>query len=445
MPWRSVDAAGRLRHPFRMNQDGAGFRLFVDVTDTLARGGMTGIQRVVRQFVRWLPIEARGTGIDVRFVCAVEGRFVLVDPAGVARLTIVPEAQGAEPSPGQGRATALVQRLLERFPPALAAVQQWNYDRRSGRTLAPFVLPDAPDWRGSDVVLLLDSHWGGATSVRAAERARDAGARVVVVIYDLIPVLHPRLALRIMALTFGPRIRRALRVAAGCLTISRTCAAEVRDFLGGERPALPIRHFYLGNDASRTTGTKHPDAVGKPIRDYLMIGSIEPHKGHDTVLDAFDRRWARGERCALTIVGRKSSADPGLARRMEEHPRRGTLLTLVHDASDDRLAGIMDAADAIIMASRAEGFGLPIVEALKAGMPVIASDIAIFREVGGDSLQYFRCGDADGLVEAMRGMEADPGAARRGAGGFSWIGWRESARQALDALIDVLAVEAAGR
>ncbi|MFX7621047.1 glycosyltransferase, partial [Acinetobacter baumannii] len=80
-------------------------------------------------------------------------------------------------------------------------------------------------------------------------------------------------------------------------------------------------------------------------------------------LDAFQGRWAAGEACRLTIVGRRGWIDSETIARFDALAGESRL-RLVHDADDDRLADILAETDAVIMASRAEGFGLPIVEAL---------------------------------------------------------------------------------
>ncbi len=425
--------------------------LYIDVTDTLARDGRTGIQRVVRQFVRWLPVEAALAGWEVRLIAAVDGRFHRVAATGLDKLA-GSDARVSGPTPAlrpagltpasRGAGAGVLLDILHQAPALLSIVQRWNLNRRVRAWLYGLIEPAPVTFAPTDVLLLLDSHWGGTTSVAAARRAAKRGVRVVTVVYDLIPVTHPRDALPLLALTFARRIRAALAVSVACLTISRTCASQIRDLLGTDRTGLPVGYFHLGADAARPAG--NGQATGHRPRSYLMIGSIEPHKGHAVVLDAFERRWREGREGDLVIVGRQGQADAALIERLEAHPERGARLYVLNDASDRDMTALLARATTTIMASRAEGFGLPIVESLHAGVPVIASDIPVFREIGGNAICYFRGDDPDSLIAAMARVERDGDAYRASAKAFSWITWQQSARQAVTALRDVLAQASAG-
>ncbi|MGT2427026.1 glycosyltransferase [Amnibacterium kyonggiense] len=98
-----------------------------------------------------------------------------------------------------------------------------------------------------------------------------------------------------------------------------------------------------------------------------------------------------------------------------------------HDGVDDAgYARLLDRATALVSASRDEGFGLPVVEAMQRGVPVVLTDVPIFREVGGDAALFAPAGDAAAFAAAVRGLE-DPGewaarsaAALEQAATYSW-------------------------
>lgn len=388
--------------------------MYVDVTHTLATGATTGIQRVVRELVRRLVRDG-----DAVPVAARNGRFHPLDARGRAELDRPASNAGAS-NPGDRRAGS----ALLVFPALFERVQAWNFDRRIRAKVA--ALTDAVSCRPGpgDIVILLDAFWGGSSAPRAADAARRAGASVVAVIYDMIPVTHPHFMEPATVAVFGRRIRRAIARSDGIVTISRACAEGVRAF-AGER-ALAIGHFHLGGDFAAPIVLRDR---GDRTRRFVLVGTVEPRKGHALVLDCFERLWASGEDVDLVFVGRMGWADPVLVERLRNHFERGARLRHYEEADDAELAEIVGCADAVIVASAAEGFGLPVIESLVRGVPVIASDIPVFREVAGDAALYFAPGDGDALERTVRLLGNDPEPWRIRAAGFEWIGWDVSADQ----------------
>src|SRR5690606_14583343 len=112
--------------------------------------------------------------------------------------------------------------------------------------------------------------------------------------------------------------------------------------------------------------------------------------------DAFDALWASGESTRLVIVGRQGWLVDELADCLRAHPENGRRLFWLSDVSDEALLKLYASSDALIMASRAEGFGLPLIEAARHGIRLIARDLPVFREVAGDAAFYFSSQDGDG-------------------------------------------------
>ena len=160
-----------------------------------------------------------------------------------------------------------------------------------------------------------------------------------------------------------------------------------------------------------------------------MVGTLEPRKGHSLVLDRFEELWDAGSPARLIIAGR--APWPPLLARIRAHEELGDRLLYRDDVADRELAALYRGAVATISASAGEGFGLPVVESLSLGTPVIASDIPAHREVGGAHCRFFPPGDAPGLSAALR--EALAGALPRPAG-FRWPDWEESGRELSAAL-----------
>ncbi|UUL82172.1 glycosyltransferase family 4 protein [Sphingomonas qomolangmaensis] len=402
--------------------------IHIDVTETLATGKWTGIERVVRKLVAALgALEAEG-GPQIHPVASIEGRFYRLNAEGLARL-------GAQRSAaGTGSAGALVQfvgKLLTIVPPVYVVLQAKQKQRKFEPLLRPFLEVAPASFGPHDAILLLDSYWAGVSSIAAAASARRDGAIVVSALYDIIPITHPKSMPSLMTLVFPRHLNRALAISDGVVAISRQSARELRTYLGARLPKLPIHWFHLGND--NAPGPARTHRAGGPFR-YAIVGTIEPRKGHDRVLDAFERRWATGSPSKLTIIGKLGWASPDMKARLDNHPERGARLAIVHDASDSDLATILGSTDAVILASQVEGFGLPIIEAFARDIPVIASDIPIFREVGGDAIAYFDVGDASALPAAIAAFEADPDIWRARAAAFTWPDWNTAAGEVLTAI-----------
>ncbi len=395
-------------------------RIIIDVTETLATGKWTGIERVVRHLTMALQASV-GSTIPVTLVAAIEGRFFALNAAGLASFARPASGNGMA---ANGRLAKAMGRFFAPLPRLLIRVQAHRKAQLFKPRLAPLLDQEELIAGHGDVVLLIDSYWSGVTSVTAARRARRAGARIIAMIYDLIPITHPQYMTPVLRIAFPRYVMSALRISDGAIAISNYSADMLRQWLGSRLSRLPIGWFHLGSDP--VAGA--PSIRTGPVTEYAMIGTIEPRKGHDVVLDAFERSRAAGRRRHLTIVGKQGWASPVIQQRLEAMTAAG-IVQHIGDADDARLAAILQQTDAVIMASKIEGFGLPIVEALALDIPVIASDIPIFREIAGDTAITFDPADANALVEAMDRLEAAPLVWRERARRFHWSTWNDAGQQ----------------
>ncbi len=289
-----------------------------------------------------------------------------------------------------------------------------------------------------DVFLGLDLYPNGIadyvdSGLFAVLRAR--GAHILFVVYDLIPITHPEF--------FPPGardghmrwIRAAAQVSDALLCISRAVADDVVRLLDAELPAGAmrphVRHFPLGCEIGAAVAAARSSPVSKPALEQppniLMVGTIEPRKGHAAVLEAFDHLWSRGRPYRLTIVGKTGWIANDIVDRLRNHPEVGQRLVWHSAASDEELAQIYGASSGLLAASYTEGFGLPIVEAGFLGLPVLARDIPVFREVAGDHAKFFS-GDGPALVEAVDQWAGSLAAGlAKSSGRITLTSWAESA------------------
>ena len=159
-------------------------------------------------------------------------------------------------------------------------------------------------------------------------------------------------------------------------------------------------HFPLGSSnlvkgiAPRLRNSTRPER-------FLAVGTIEPRKRYDLIISAFEEVWKRYPEVSLTVVGRPGWKTEWLCEKLERLDASNTQFTWLSDAADEELARQYGETDCLIAASDQEGFGLPLVEAMSVGVPVIASDIEIFHEVAGDNALFFKRGDASDLAQLI--------------------------------------------
>ena len=150
--------------------------------------------------------------------------------------------------------------------------------------------------------------------------------------------------------------------------------------------------------------------------------------------------WRDGADVDLVIVGKEGWGVEHLIRRLRAHPEAGSHLHWHECASDDQLLRHYANADALVAASYTEGFGLPLVEAQHFGVPIIASDIPVFREVmsGVSSARFFEPGSSVSLTAAICGFLKNPTERQNLAirEQRSFISWADSARELRELVFD---------
>jgi len=434
-------------------------RVLIECTRTWFQGGNTGIQRVVRNVVRHSAELGRRRGIaceplvlagfgavrprrELRarphWVSHLRGYLLGVARAALGLVALLipgPVRRWLVRRAPRGRLARLRLRLssLARSAGQLAAgILSFPMEFLLGRRIEP-----GP----GDLVLLADASWSvpGLGGFLADARAR--GARVGAIVYDLIPIEHPAVCAPTTR-SFVDWIGRVAEHADLVLTISEATRRSLADHLArsehaSRSPRLGV--FRLGTelDLAAPGGairTALAAALDPEHPLYLVVGTVEPRKNHALVLDAFEERWARGSDARLLVAGRRGWESRYVVERMRLHTEHGRRLFFFEDLSDSELACAYDRATAVVCASFAEGFGLPLVEALSRGVPVFASDIDAHREVGGKHVVCFERRSPAALAAALEAFEAS-GRLPDGVQPpetFRWPDWWESSAELLD-------------
>lgn len=424
-------------------------RVFLECTRTRCDGLNTGIQRVVRNLVNQAPLVAPTLGLTSHGVWFDPFRGFqpvqqLAAPAVQKNThtrsgTAVRLARGLLNGVGcLGAMRRVRQQLRETRQSALRPWRAWG-----GREV---------EWQPGDVLLLADQTFAWAFPWKDLERVRRRGGQVGLLIYDMIPVLYPQffvtetLLSRDRWLQWWSQVREEIDFA---LTISESVVADVRQ-VDAELPPrrrgveLPLRSFVLGADLDGLD----PASLGPPP-DWLetvfggdggptglMVGTISPRKNHVFALEACEQIWRSGGEARLAIVGGVGWDSEGLVQRLRQHPELGRRLFWLERVGDRDLAHCYRRAAALVTPSWAEGFNLPIVEALHQGCPVWASDLPVHREVGGHVARYFPLDNVGGLVGLWQQAAAGDNPRPRD---FHWPDWSQSCQSLLRQVVSLAA------
>jgi O-antigen biosynthesis alpha-1,2-rhamnosyltransferase len=308
--------------------------------------------------------------------------------------------------------------------------------------------------REGDIFLLLDSSWH-AEVFEVADRLGSEGVDVVSVIYDLIPLTHPQFCDPPLVDAFERWFEWIVTTASGFICISDTVSQTVKRKLAEKvtKPAMYAPwhdYFHLGSELDLVArGAIDPGvraAFAGKAPTYLIVSTIEPRKNHSYLIDAFEEIWKVGSSARLCIIGRVGWKCEALIERINRHPEFGSRLFMFNKVDDRNLEYAYTRARALIMPSFIEGFGLPIVEAMQRGVRAIASDIPVFREVGGEYVAYVDPYDHSTLADMVLALEASGEfPAARTIEDWKWLTWEDSCEQLLSRTLSNVLRERARR
>ena len=273
-----------------------------------------------------------------------------------------------------------------------------------------------------------------------------AGVSIHFVVYDIIPLCDPNHTQPWIAHLFEAWLTRIAAWADSLICISQTTATDVKVWLnrhGLDHASEKVCFIHLGAEFDSDTPSQGMPENGQQILEHIMttpsflsVGTIEPRKGQIQTLKAFERLWEQGVTVNLLIVGKQGwIADESVIRSLRYHPERNHRLFWLENITDGYLEKLYNLCTCLIAASEAEGFGIPIVEAARHYLPIIARDIPIFREVAGNHASYFDTPSPDDLAEVIKDWlkkhetNQVPLSAE-----IHWLTWAESAQQLLSAI-----------
>lgn len=395
------DVAEALNHN-RQVDNFNGSRLLVDVSYLAVQDSRTGIQRVVRNLLRYL-------------LCA--------PPAGRQVLPIYFDRVA--------RHYRYARCFSWRFLGVLDAVAE----------------DEIVDWLPNDEFLGLDLA-PDIVSVHQEKfaRWRDLGVRLNFVLHDMLPERRPDCFSDNVVESIRQWYRAVGALADGIICNSRATAADFIDWLDQvkiERPRpIKVGYFHLGADPE----VDHADELDESEKSMLdkladrptvlMVSTIEPRKGYQQALEAFELLWQQGQQINLVIVGKAGWRTEALVERLRTHAEAGQRLHWCEGISDALLHALYKRSHLLLSASEGEGFGLPIIEAAHYGISLLLRNLRVFREVAEDNAKYFDGYEPQDLAKALQSwhecrQQKQPWPDSRAIG---WLTWQESYRQFLEVL-----------
>lgn len=288
----------------------------------------------------------------------------------------------------------------------------------------------------TDTLVFLDASWG-RDFWQTIQSHRANGVSVVFVLYDLIPITHESLYAEERKTEFELFVKQMLLNSDKVLCISKAVQDELFSYIANNQSSLisqklpKIDFFHLGVDF------KIPSSgfVRQELKDifidsdtsvFLMVSTIEPRKNHQYLLDVFESLWLSGSSSKLLIVGRIGWDVKDLIKRISSNALLNKKLFMFNDVNDEELGYCYEHSTSLVFPSMIEGFGLPVIESLQKGLPVIASDIPAHREIGQDNIMYLDLNRHESLSELISNIEVSGVDNRFQPRNFKWMDWEEA-------------------
>jgi glycosyltransferase involved in cell wall biosynthesis len=253
--------------------------------------------------------------------------------------------------------------------------------------------------RGWLVYLLVSHHHLHQPAVITRFKER-TGARFVIFVHDLIPIEYPEHVGWKQPERHHRRMEAVARLADSVIVNSKDTAVAFRRYFAARNPTIPVVVAPLGIDlgAASRLGASCSD---QPY--FVYIATIEPRKNHRLLLEVWQRLASRlGTKAPrLVLVGRRGWKNKEILASLRRSPSLQSLVDEHTRLPDTAVARLLAGACASLYPSFAEGFGLPVAEALALGVPVLCSDLPALREVGRDVPEYLDPGDLAGWEEAI--------------------------------------------
>lgn len=312
---------------------------------------------------------------------------------------------------GQNVALAYLNELEARWASPKGPVGQ-----KSLTSIMPWMarlMPDRSKIGTSDVLIQVSPHHLHQTEKQRAILSRER-ARFVCMVHDLIPIEFPEYARPGGSALHAARMTSVAELADAVIVNSAATGASLARWIEGYGGTLPPIHVALLGTHLLPAAPPWTPRDGKPF--FVCLGTIEPRKNHLLLLHLW-RQMAEtlsdDQMPRLIVIGRRGWENEQIVDLLDRCTTLRPFVDEVNNCGDVELAGILRGARALLMPSFAEGYGMPIAEALSVGTPVVASDLPAHREAGGAAPDYLDPLDGLGWMRAIHEYAHDESGRRR--------------------------------
>jgi glycosyltransferase involved in cell wall biosynthesis len=240
---------------------------------------------------------------------------------------------------------------------------------------------------------------------------RGQQVRPIFVIHDLIPITHPQFCRAGEAEKHMARLRNAVHVASGIICNSQDTLNALQGLCDAQGWTLPLAEVAL-----LAPDLPHASAAPRPIAEpyFVFVSTIEPRKNHLMMLRIWQKlvQQLGNTTPRLVLIGQRGWDYHEVTDLLTNSEVLKNRVTEISTCTDAQLVNYLQHAQALLFPSFTEGFGMPVVEALALGVPVLASDLPVFREFAGAVPDYIAAADERLWTDAITDY-ATPHSARR--------------------------------
>ena len=290
----------------------------------------------------------------------------------------------------------------------------------------------------------LDSVWSSQiTRSYLYPILKKKGVIVVTYVYDIVPILYPDFCDVITVNQFMGYIGAALMYSDYVITSTKTVIDELEvlaNKLGIECPKGD--YSWLGSNFNNIEAkiSENIQEILSNKKYVLSVGTIEPRKNIGFLLDAFDEKLF-DEGLYLVLAGGRGWKTDDLINRINNHPLKDKQLFFLQGLDDSAIQYLYKNSLCVAFPTFDEGFGLPIVEAFERGVPVLASDKAVLKEVGRGLSEHFTIDNTNEFIELVSKYANDDEYRNKKITqikeGYERVTWSDVAKKILDILSEV--------
>lgn len=304
-------------------------------------------------------------------------------------------------------------------------------------------------WQRGDIFFGLDmQHHVQLMHRKFYQELRQAGVTVKFLVHDLLPIQFPDYFQDLNAKELHEQWLAMIARTDGAICVSKATSDAFIEWIKNSKivPSPNFQSIWVHNGADIESSVpskglpNDADSVFAALdarHSFLSVATLEPRKGQQQILEAIEHLWAQEVDVNLVLVGEQGWKLEELAERIRTHPELGSRLFWLQGISDEYLEKIYAASSCLIAASINEGFGLPLIEAARHGLPIIARDIPVFREVAAENAYYFTGETAADLANVLQNWlalfthEQNPQ-----SNALHWSTWKQSTEKLKAALIE---------